>query len=292
MKFWIVTPSFNQLGWLKLCVNSVADQATEGIEVHHHIQDACSTDGTAEWLAEYVSQQSSTTNYQLTFASEADEGMYDAINRGWKLAPGDVDIIAHLNCDEQYLPNALKAIAAFMNTHPKADVVLADMIVVDNVGAYICHRRSLKPYAVTSRFCCGGMTATTFQRASVTKEKGVFFDTKWKNIGDKVWYNMLHVAGCHFVVCNQMVSLFTDTGSNLNWTEGGRLEKRKYEQEFLQGLELGVNLISRINGIRRYIKEYTLRPPYEYSFYQNPDVPRASILVESPRGVWHKKWTT
>ena len=45
----IVTPSFRNSEWLKLCVASVADQA--GVEVEHIVQDAQSDDGTQEWLA-------------------------------------------------------------------------------------------------------------------------------------------------------------------------------------------------------------------------------------------------
>src|ERR1035437_6783983 len=45
----IVTPSFRNSDWLKLCVASVADQA--GVEVEHIVQDALSDDGTQEWLA-------------------------------------------------------------------------------------------------------------------------------------------------------------------------------------------------------------------------------------------------
>lgn len=318
MKFWIVTPSYNQLDWLKLCIASVADQATEcnkvdgclwrvdeasqatqqhgnvttqhAISVHHHIQDAQSTDGTPEWLAEYVARQPSTGNYQLTFASEADEGMYDAINKGWKLAPDDTDVIAHLNCDEQYLPNALQTIAEFFAAHQKADVVLADMIVVKADGSYICHRRSLQPFAVTSRFCCGGSTATTFQRAAVTKEKGAFFDTNWGNFGDKVWYNLLHKVGCRFAVCNKLVSVFADTGENLNWTEAGLQEKRRYELEFLSGRVWISKLISCMNGLRRYVKEFRLQSPSAYSLFCKVDAPREVFPVKCPRGNWNKRW--
>ena len=49
MKISIVTPSFRNSDWLKLCVASVADQA--GVEVEHIVQDAQSDDGTQEWLA-------------------------------------------------------------------------------------------------------------------------------------------------------------------------------------------------------------------------------------------------
>jgi len=144
MHFYIVTPSFNQIDFLKLCIASVRDQVANmsdavdrcsvmvdkdslttqqpnnsitsyAICVHHHIQDGGSTDGTVEWLADCVAHQSSTDSYQLTFTSEADEGMYDAINKGWMQAPDDADVIAHLNCDEQYLPGALGIVADYFS---------------------------------------------------------------------------------------------------------------------------------------------------------------------------------
>ncbi|MFA5688379.1 MAG: glycosyltransferase [Kiritimatiellales bacterium] len=319
MKFWIVTPSYNQLEWLKCCVASVADQAAgshavedcslpvdqelpttrqqdnltanHAIRVHHHIQDACSTDGTVEFLKEYIARQPATGSYQLTCASEADGGMYDALNRGWKLAPDDVDVIAHLNCDEQYLPNALSTVAGCMKRHPQEDVVLADMVVVDDQGEYICHRRSLKPYRVFSKYCCAGMTATTFHRASVTKEKKVFFDTSWKNFGDKVWYNDLHRAGCTFAVCHALVSVFTDTGENINWTDAGLLEKKRYEDEFLHGRSIGTTLTARLLGLRRGIAELFLAPPENYSLYLNGD-PAGRVIktISHPTGFWHKRW--
>lgn len=287
MKFWIVTPSYNQLNWLRLCVASVADQVGDGIDVHHHIQDARSSDGTPEWLAEYSVQQSLTDSYQLTFVSEADEGMYDAINRGWKLASDDVDVIAHLNCDEQYLPSALKIMAEFFKLHQKADVVLADMIVVDKDGEYICHRRSLKAYPTVSKYTCGGFTATTFQRATVTKQKGVFFDTSWRNVGDRVWYNALHRAGCQFAVCNQIVAVFADTGNNLNWTDEGLVERTRYTEQILRGNELGSRFFSKLNGLRRWLIEFMFEKPSKYSLYSKHTAVREERRIENPTGLWH-----
>ena len=178
MKFWVVTPSYNQLDWLKLCVASVADQASDSVQIYHHVQDACSSDGTAEWLEEYFqyvkeynsNNDSDTSGYIFNYNSENDGGMYDAINRGWKLAIADADVIAHLNCDEQYLPGALQIVAEYFSRNSNKDVVLADMVVVDNNRDYICQHRTLKPYPMISKLWCAGFTATTFQSA-VTKEK-------------------------------------------------------------------------------------------------------------------------
>src|SRR5215467_6301036 len=86
----IVTPSYRSSKWLKLCVASVADQAGQ---VEHIVQDAGSDDGTLEWLPH---------DKRVKAFVEKDQGMYDAVNRGLNRAAGDV--LAYLNCDEQYLP--------------------------------------------------------------------------------------------------------------------------------------------------------------------------------------------
>lgn len=290
MKFWVVTPSYNQLYWLKRCIASVMDQAHENITIHHHIQDADSIDGTQEFLEEHLVNVLSDKKdkYTFSFASEKDNGMYDAINRGWRVAHDDVDIVSHLNCDEQYLPNALKKVASKFSSNKTIDVVLADMIVIENNGDYVCHRRSLKPYAWNSLYCCGGFTATTFHRLSVTRVKNVFFDITWRNIGDKVWYNALHKCGIKFFVYNHLVSVFTDTGENLNWTDEGSREKKRYEDEFLNSSKFSTQLVASFNGLRRFFKEWRFKPPQSYSIYTSSLKHRVTKSISNPTGLWHK----
>src|SRR6202030_3398287 len=134
MKFSIVTPSFRNSEWLKLCIASVADQ--EGVDLEHIVQDACSDDGTQKWLP---------YDRRVRAFIEKDLGMYDAINRGYRRSRGE--ILAHLNCDEQYLPGALRAVQAFFEQHPQIEVALAGTIVVDGNGKYTCHRHSMVPKA-------------------------------------------------------------------------------------------------------------------------------------------------
>ena len=79
MKFSIITPSFRNSNWLRLCIASVADQ--QGVEHEHIVQDACSDDGTQEWLPH-------DTRVQAFI--EKDNGMYDAVNRGWRRSTGEI----------------------------------------------------------------------------------------------------------------------------------------------------------------------------------------------------------
>src|SRR5580693_4509125 len=115
MRFSVVTPSFRQSQWLKLCVASVADQ---GVEVEHIVQDACSDDGTLDWLL---------TDTRVRAYAEKDAGMYDAVNRGLRRASGE--ILSYLNCDEQYLPGALSAVGAYFDNHPEVDLLFGNCLV-------------------------------------------------------------------------------------------------------------------------------------------------------------------
>ena len=118
MTFSIITPSFRNSNWLKLCIASVADQS--GVEVEHIVQDSCSDARTQDWLPD---------DPRVKAFIEKDAGMYAAVNRGYRRATGD--ILAYLNCDEQYLPGARKSVHEFFERHPHVDVALAGTIVVD-----------------------------------------------------------------------------------------------------------------------------------------------------------------
>jgi glycosyltransferase involved in cell wall biosynthesis len=131
MKFSIITPSFRNSSWLKLCIASVADQT--GVELEHIVQDSCSDDGTQDWLPH---------DPRVKAFIEKDAGMYDAVNRGYRRATGD--ILAYLNCDEQYLPGALAAVQEFFEANPGVEVALAGSIVTDGAGQYLCHRHSME----------------------------------------------------------------------------------------------------------------------------------------------------
>src|ERR1022692_389503 len=110
----IVTPSFNQIEWLRLAVASVADQ--DGVDYEHIIQDG-GTDG----VAKVLESEFGNLGRRLRVFVEKDEGMYDAVNRGLSRARGD--ICAYLNCDEQYLPGALSHVVSVFQRNPQMDVL-------------------------------------------------------------------------------------------------------------------------------------------------------------------------
>lgn len=215
MRFSIVTPSLNNGRWLKLCIASIADQ--QGVEVEHIIQDAGSSDGTQEWLPK---------DPRVRAFIEKDEGMYDAINRGLRRASGD--ILAYLNCDEQYLPNALARVQEFFTQNPQIDMLFGDAILVDEHGAPLSYRRMVLPIRSHVRLAhLNTLTCSTFFRRSVI-ERGHFFNPRWKVIGDAVWVDDLLKTRTPMGILPQPLAAFTFTGANLAATDRGTAEMKAF----------------------------------------------------------------
>src|SRR6266581_5952383 len=167
MKISVVTPSFRSSGWLKLCVASVADQA--GVDVEHIVQDSKSDDGTQDWLPQ---------DRRVKAFIEKDAGMYDAVNRGWRRASGE--ILAYLNCDEQYLPGGLAAVEEFFRRSPQTDVVFADTLILDKEGQFICCRKSLVPWKNVMWVFNPVISSSIFIHRRVLDKHQLFFDTQWR----------------------------------------------------------------------------------------------------------------
>ena len=93
MKVTLITVCFNSAATLSTAIDSVLSQ--KGVDIEYIVVDGGSTDGTVDIIKEY-----STRSTRLTFKwiSERDRGMYDAINKGIKMATGDV--VGILNADD------------------------------------------------------------------------------------------------------------------------------------------------------------------------------------------------
>src|SRR5438270_7395850 len=210
-KMSIITPSFRQLKWLRLCAASTADQ--EGVEHEHIIQDAGTGPELEEWARGIP---------DLKLYAEKDEGMYDAINRGLRRARGT--ICSYLNCDEQLLPGALATVASFFGAHPDVDVLVGDAILVDDRGNPLSYRRTVLPTFSHVRYVhLNTPTCATFFRRTLLY-RGFFFDSKWKVIGDQVWMEQLLLANVRMATLNQPLAVFTFTGQNLGATKASEEE--------------------------------------------------------------------
>ena len=276
MKFYIVTPTFNSLNWLRCCIRSVADQVRENVEVHHHVQDGASTDGTPEWLQMWKEQHSDVPGYSFTYESLPDDGMYDAINKAWEKIPYDADVTAHLNSDEQYLPNALCGVASELLKHPDAEVAISTYIVVDSQGRYICHRRPVEPRKWISRTVCEIITCTCFHRVEPFKRHNVRFDSRWRSIADVVFYrDLVNAAPKFLIIPNHITSVFAVTGNNLQWSLTSQNEWSDLMSVEPSHVRKRHAFAYRWSNLKRIIRDKFCCPPVEFCIFA-PDNPERS----------------
>lgn len=292
MKFYIVTPTFNALHWLQRCIRSVADQVTEGIEVHHHIQDGGSTDETTPWLQHWQNEHLNTPGYTFTYTSAKDAGMYDALNKAWDILPDDADITAHLNSDEQYMPQALANLARAFTGHPKADAIVATYLVLDEQNRYICHRRPVKPKRLFSQAICEITTCACFIRTHFFRKAKLRFDTNYRSLADLIFYRDLMNARARVETEPEILSsIYIVTGSNISWSNISNDERARIINALPAPLRLLRPLIIKWHNLKRIGVDKTSTTPQNYWLYHNAESLRSEHRIQHPRGVWKTKST-
>jgi glycosyltransferase involved in cell wall biosynthesis len=120
IKISIITATWNSRATLLDCLNSVEWQDYENIE--HVLVDGVSTDGTLDVINSRMHQINK-------FICEPDGGIYEALNKGIKMASGE--IIGFLHADDLYASNDVLSRIADAFLDPKIDAVYGDLLYVD-----------------------------------------------------------------------------------------------------------------------------------------------------------------
>ena len=129
MKITIITACYNSVETISTAIESVLAQ--DGVDVEYIVVDGGSNDGTIGVIKECEAR----FNGRMRSISEPDEGMYDAINKGIKMATGDV--VGILNADDMLeSPDTLAHVAeAFTDA---VDAVYADIrFVKDDLNSTV-----------------------------------------------------------------------------------------------------------------------------------------------------------
>ncbi|OGQ95220.1 MAG: glycosyl transferase [Deltaproteobacteria bacterium RIFOXYD12_FULL_57_12] len=174
MKISIITVVFNARDTIEDCVRSVLGQSHPDLE--YIVVDGGSTDGTVEIIRRHQARLAA-------FVSEPDSGIYDAMNKGIKLATGY--IIGLLNADDIYQNEKVISTVAEEFASRNVDAVFGDLVYVDShdPGRIVRYYRSADFHV--NKFASGWMPAhPTFFVKRVMYERYGLFKTDYKIAAD------------------------------------------------------------------------------------------------------------
>ena len=196
----VITVVYNAKALLQKTIESIEGQTYPHIE--YVVIDGNSTDGTAE----LVKQSPIISNY----ISEADKGIYDAMNKGLDLATGDYVIFINAG-DQFYSPTTVDEI--FASSATLADVYFGNTMIIDNQGNEIGLRRLQPPSNLSWRSLLNGMLVC-HQSIIVKRSLAPRYDLSLRVAADYKWVvaSLKNAQTVHNTAL--IISRFLDGGFN------------------------------------------------------------------------------
>ena len=213
--------------------------------LEHLVIDGGSTDDSAAVAARFP---------HATWIQEPDEGMSDAINKGFERAKGDW--VMWLNADDRLKPGALAAMLPLLEKSA-ADVVYGNWDFVDEGGAFLRHVKSLpwSRFVHVHHHCFIGSTAAFYRRSTVI-DAGHRLRKDFRYVMDGEFYARLDAAGMRFEHVPVTVADFRMHGGNLSQRHLGKTR----DMERILAAE------------KQYIESRAIRRAYGVTLFRDPSL--------------------
>ena len=189
MKFSIVTITYNAEKMLQRTLDSVRSQTYRDME--HLIVDGASTDGTLEMAREYEAR---AAGYEVRVVSEPDRGIYDAMNKGLRLAKGDYIVFMNAGDtfhNERTLERVWGGITELRNSETpelRPAVIYGDTDIVNSEGRFLRKRHLSVPDRLTWRSFRKGMLVchqAFYARLDIARD--IPYDLQYRHSADVDW---------------------------------------------------------------------------------------------------------
>ncbi len=144
--FSIITVTFNAQDTIERTLLSVEKQTFKRVE--HIIVDGSSKDKTMEMVSLYAERNNQEGKHTVRFISEPDSGLYDAMNKGIRMAKGKY--IVFLNAGDKLHYRSILDEMAQMIGEKDFSVVYGETDIVDDEGKFLRTRRLKTPEHLTS----------------------------------------------------------------------------------------------------------------------------------------------
>ena len=260
IRFTVITVTYNAAEVLERTIRTVITQTYENLE--YIIVDGGSNDGTLDIIKRYAAQDA-----RIRYISEPDSGIYDAMNKGIKMAAGDY--LEFLNAGDMYRDDkVLLDVAGYLGRGLNAagtDILYGSIIYVYPDGS-----ENIRTY---SQFCekklyyllgdCINHQAMFAARRCFDDE---IFDTTYRISADREWMIRQKKAGRRFKAMDRIICYYSlDPGSasianeKLTWKENGSIIRKH--------LKAGYPIYLLVNAIRRgKLTSKLLHKAYELVF--------------------------
>ncbi|MFO7614514.1 MAG: glycosyltransferase family 2 protein [Bacteroidales bacterium] len=240
MKISVITPSYNQGGYIGQTVQSVLEQGMDDLE--YIVVDGGSTDQTLEILKRHGDR--------IKWVSEPDQGFADAINKGIAMASGE--IIGWLNSDDLYLPGALNRVLDYFAAHPGCRWLYGRCIIIDKNGKerwkWITRYKnlSLKSFShqklLRENFI--SQPAVFFRKDLFTEAGPLDLSLKYA-IDYDLWLRFSRISPAH--VIDHDLAAFRRHGASKSETGYEKQFREQYEVAGRYGLSLFNRIVHRFN---------------------------------------------
>lgn len=183
MHFSIVTPVLNGARFIDETILNVVSQAGD-FSIRYHVQDGGSTDGTlnklARWRERLVGDFPVLCRHiKFTYATAPDQGIYDAVNRGFA-ACGSGEVMSWINADDRYEPGGFQAVTTILHKFTAVDWLCGRVANIDEGGTLLvlCPVHPFPRDAILAGMFDGSENLTFIQ------QEGVFWRSwLWERVG-------------------------------------------------------------------------------------------------------------
>ncbi|MBF0464017.1 MAG: glycosyltransferase [Nitrospirae bacterium] len=222
-KITIVTPSFNHAAFLEECILSVISEGYPNLQ--YIIMDGGSSDGSVEIIQRYE-------KYLSHWQSAPDNGQYEAINEGFKLADGE--IMGWINSDDKLHPGALWTVARVFTACVHVEWIMGRPTVWAASGK-LANVVNPIPQWCRGYYLEGKIgpphiqQESTFWKSSLWKKTGGYIDPTLKYAGDlELWTRFFRYARLYSV--DALLGGIRSHPNQKTWQEGISLYNEEAEQ--------------------------------------------------------------
>lgn len=196
----IIIATFNASKTLNVALDSVLNQTFQDWECI--IVDGASTDNTIEIVKSYVDRDS-----RFRYISEPDKGIYDAFNKGWKMAKGEW--IHYLGSDDSLIAEGMDTLIKHSND---VDVIYGNTILLKREKRSFQYSKKNISKILTGPVMCH--QSVIVQRKWIERLGG--FDERYRLLADYDLMIRLYQNSAIFKYINEFISNFSIAGGSHN----------------------------------------------------------------------------